>query len=438
MTQAGQRLRPPQRIRGVFYGWRLVVIAGCVSCISSVPLFHALSVWSVALERHFGWSRTELSIAFVFTRVEEGVMGPVEGYLTDRLGSRRMVLMGMLVLGSGFLLYGRVQNLWMFYSVFIVMAVGHGLTGWIPMMTALNNWFNRQRGKAMGWASTGQRIGALFLVPAIAWSIDPDADRFGWRMTATAIGVFILIIALPISATIRNRPEDYGQLPDGDLATPPPLAAGSGGASPQPLGVEESDFTVRQAIRTPAFWLISWGHAFNSILITTVIFHLALMLTDQGVSLQTAAWVIAVYTATAMVFQVVGGYIGDRVPKNVTIFAFSTILSGSVLSITLAHSVPMAFLFAVTFGIGFGGRSAVTVAIRGDYFGRKAFAKILGVSQLPVNICLLAGPLLAGIYRDHWGSYSVPFNIFAVFCLLGGILFLMAKKPALSTYANRA
>ena len=429
MIQTVQRLYSLRRIRGVFYGWWLVGISGFVMTVATVPFFHALGIWSVALESHFAWTRTQLFIAFVLSRIEGGIMGPLEGYLTDRLGARRMVLIGLLILGAGFLLFSRVENLWMFYASFMIMALGVGLGGWLPLMTVVNNWFIRRRSSAMGWASVLSRLGALVLVPAIAWAVDPGADRLGWQVTALIIGAIILLSSLLIPRFIRNRPEEYGQHPDGDEA-PAPTPANPGQAT---APSQEVEFTARQALRTPAFYCISFGHAFNSMLIVTITTHLALMLTDQKITLQMAAWVVTVYTGISMVFQVVGGYIGDRAPKNVAIFIFSAIQAGSVLIITTNDSLVAAFVFAVAFGIGFGGRTPLTVAIRGDYFGRKAFASIMGFSMVPMNFCLLAAPLLTAIYHDARGSYVLPFNVLAGICLLGGVLFLLAKKPTLSS-----
>ncbi len=430
MIQAVQRLYSLRRMRGVFYGWWLVGISGFVMTVATVPFFHALGIWSVALESHFAWTRTQLFIAFVLSRIEGGIMGPLEGYLTDRLGARRMVLIGLLILGAGFLLFSRVENLWMFYASFMIMALGVGLGGWLPLMTVVNNWFIRRRSSAMGWASVLSRLGALVLLPAIAWAVDPGAGgRLGWQTTALIIGAIILLSSLLIPRFIRNRPEEYGQHPDGDEAPAlTPANPGQATASSQ-----EVEFTARQALRTPAFYCISFGHAFNSMLIVTITTHLALMLTDQKISLQMAAWVVTVYTGISMVFQVVGGYIGDRAPKNVAIFIFSAIQAGSVLIITTNDSLVAAFVFAVAFGIGFGGRTPLTVAIRGDYFGRKAFASIMGFSMVPMNFCLLAAPLLTAIYHDARGSYVLPFNVLAGICLLGGVLFLLAKKPTLSS-----
>ena len=428
------------RMDGVFYGWWLVGLGGFIRIIATVPLFHATGLWFVALESHFGWSRTQLSIAFAFTRVEGGVLGPVEGYLNDRLGTRRMVLIGMLILGGGFLLLGQVQALWMFYLAFIVMALGAGLGGWLPLTALLNNWFVRNRTAAMGWSNSVSRLGGLLLIPAMAWAIDPDHDRLGWQLTATILGIFTIATAVPLSRLIRNRPEDYGLHPDGDRPDSRPAAAPRGRptSSGQGAAPAEADFTVSQALRTPAFWFIALGHGFASMVIIALMAHLVPMMTDAGFSLQTAAWVVTVYTFVSMVFQVIGGYIGDRVPMNLALFVFTCIQSAGVMIIAFSSdNLLMAYLFAVVFGIGFGGRNPLTTAIRGEYFGRASYGMILGISQVPMNVLLLFAPLFAGVMRDIQGNYTTAFATLGALSFLGGVLMLMAKKPVLKPATER-
>ena len=443
-------INAPRRTRGVFYGWWLVVLSGFTMTIATVPLYHAMAVWSVALESQFGWSRGQIGLALTFTRIEGGFMGPLEGYLTDRLGARRMILIGLLILGVGFLLFASVQNLWMFYVAFIVMALGQGLGSWLPLMTTINNWFSRRRATAMGWSNVGGRLGALLLVPAIAWAIDPEQTRLGWQLTALILGIVTLIIAFPLTRLIRNRPQDYGQRPDGDAAeqaaTATQAATVATGSSTTQARAErprapatatarrqaaqdEGDLTAGQALRTPAFWLISFGHGFTSMIILAIMTHLGLLLKDKGFDVQTTGWIVVVYTATAMVFQLVGGYVGDRWPKNITLFIFTTIQAVAVVVLTLATSLLMFYLFAILFGIGFGGRNPLTTAIRGEYFGRTSFGRILGLSTVPMNVLLLIGSPLAGYMRDIQDSYDMAFLLLAGFNFLGGVLFLFARKP---------
>ena len=354
--------------------------------LSSAPLFHAMTVWSVALEAHFGWSRTQLSMAFAFTRIEGGIMGPIEGYLTDRVGAKRMVLIGLIVLGIGFLIFWQVKHLWMFYFAFVIMSLGHSLCGWVPVTTLLNNWFIRHRAKAMGWSNTCSRFDGLL----------PD-------------GVIHTEIGVGSAGRTLGKPD----------------------ASVREL-VDASDLTTAQALKTLAFWLISVGHGLTSMVIIAIMAHLGLFMSDSGFDIQTTAWVVSVYTFVAMLFPVVGGYVGDRIPIRIAIFIFTSIQAFSVVILTFATTLIMLYSFAVLFGIGFGGRSPLTTAIRGDYFGRKSFGKILGISTVPLNLLLLVAAPFAGYMYDTQGSYTSAFLILAALSFIGGVFFLLAKKPGSS------
>ena len=157
--------------------------------------------------------------------------------------------------------------------------------------------------------------------------------------------------------------------------------------------------------------------------------HLGLMLDDRGFSLQTISAVVAAYTGVNAIFILVGGYLGDRVPIRLPAFGFSAVQSVAVVVLVLAEDKPMLFLFALLLGIGFGGRTPVTTAIRGVYFGRKAFAAITGISMVPMNILLFSAPLFAGYMRDITGKYDMPFLVIAAVSLAGSFLFLLLGDP---------
>ena len=426
-----------RRLRGVYYGWILVFVGGIILIISSVPVSFAMTVWAVALESHFGWSRTQLGFVLSLTRIEGSLSGPIAGYLTDRFGTRLMVSCGLLIVAGGFFLFSQVQNLWMFYLAFFIMSMGNGLGGGLPVMTMLNHWFVRQRSTAMARTMAGMAFGALVLVPAIAWAVDPDEDRLGWRLTAGVVGVVVVAAALLLPRFLRNRPQDYGMAPDGDRVdrSGPALQDLRATAASRPQRREnEQELTTRQALRTSAFWYITLGHVFGSMVIVAIFTHLGLLMVgDLGYSLQTAAWIVTVYTAVALLFQLVGGYAGDHMPKNIALFIFSFVQALAVLMLTFSSSLLQFYLFAILFGIGFGGRSPLTTSIRGEYFGRASFGRILGVSEVPMNaLMLIAGPM-TGYMRDVRGTYDEAFLTLASLNFLGALLFLMARKPRLPT-----
>ena len=393
--------------------------------ITAVPVFQAIAVWSVALEAQFGWSRTQLGLALSFTRIEGSITGPIAGYLVDRMGTRFMVFTGLVILAAGFYMFSQVQNLWMFYLAYFIMSVGQGQAGWITVMTLLNHWFVRRRGMAMGLSMMGMGVGALILVPLIAWLIDPEVDRIGWRRTAEILAVVTLVSAIVLPKVIRNKPEDVGDHPDGE--PPAPMAAGQDGPD------DELELTIGQALRTQAFWAISFGHGFGSMAVIATMSHLGLLMRDLGYGLQMAGWIITIQTAVAIVFQFFGGWLGDRIPKNVALFVFTGIQGIGVVFLTLGPELINFYIFAVLFGIGFGGRTPLTTAIRGEYFGRASFGKILGISTVPMNILLLIAAPLAGFMRDELGDYNMAFLLLAGLNTLGAVFFLVARRPKLDS-----
>ena len=428
----------------IYYGWYIVIATGFVMTIATVPLFHAMTLWAVALENQFGWPRGQLSLALTLTRIEGGLMGPLEGYLTDKLGGRKMVLIGFIILGLGFLIFWQIDAgfwpvapLYMFYVAYMVMAAGQGMGSWVPMMTTINNWFSRRMATAMGWANFMSRGGALIVIPLIDLGINGSVGvpftnytlnigrTIGWENVALILAVVILAVAGPLAYLIRNRPEDMGLQAEG--SSTPPQARRGASAQAQPQGL-----TAQQAVRTPAFWLIAIGHGMTSMIILAIFTHLGLLLKDAGLQ-EYAGTVVILYTIISMFSQPLGGYVGDRFPKRIGLFVFTTIQASAVVLLTFSSELWMFYAFAVIFGIGFGGRNPLTTSIRGEYFGRGNFGKILGISTIPMNGLLLISSPFAGYMYDWTGTYTVAFLVLAGFNYAGGVCFLFAKRPQIPT-----
>ena len=421
------------RISGLFYGWKLAGLGLLVTGLVSGPTWSGVGVWVKVLELDKGWSRTQLTGAFSLAQLQGGILGPFTGYLIDRLGSRRMVFIGLTATGLGFIMFSRASSLGTFYLAYsLIMIGGHSGTR-LPIMSALNRWFNRKLTRAMSIAGEGDFLGGLLFVPLLAWAVTPD--HLGWSTTAVWIGVVFLAVAWPISRFVRNRPEEYGQYADGE---PPPSSqrnlpeaqtAVDGMPDGNPPTSDQLEFTARQAIRTRAFWFITFGHSLTSMLIATMSVHFIPLLTDEGLSLQTAAYVWSILMAAGAVFQPVGGYLGDRLPKGLVLFGFCTLQAAGFTLAAFAHSLPVAILAGVLYGAGFGGRDPITTAIRGDYFGRKAFATITGISMVPLFVIALVAPVFAATMFDALGNYTLAFLILGGLGAMSRVLFLFAKKP---------
>jgi MFS family permease len=411
-----------QRARGVFYGWKMVGVGTFLLTLMAVSVFQGLGTFLVALERQFGWSRTAMSGAFTLARGEGAVLGPLEGVLIDKFGSRRLILIGYTIMGLGFIFLSTIQNLWQFYLAFIIITLGSGLGGWLAVISMINNWFNRQRSMAMATTMTGIHFGG-FLVPVLALGV----ESHGFRWTTLGIGVFMLVMIGPVFKVVRNRPEDMGLKPDG--VTAPIQADAKTDAKPEDTQAEEEDFTVRQALMTSAFWILTIVHISSTISIVTLSLHLIPKLTDMGMTLSTAGLVVLAYTATALPSQLIAGAVADKLPKPPVLFGFLSLQASGIMVLAFTEDIRMAFVFAILYGIGFGGRIPLLTAIRGEYFGRKAFATIMGLSQMPNNIAMMFAPLFAAYMFDTQGTYMVPFFIFSILNFLGAILVLWVRKP---------
>ena len=404
----------------MFYGWWIVITSAILLTLMSLTVFQGLGTVLVSLERQYGWSRTALSGAFSLARVEGAILGPIEGVLVDRVGTRRMVLIGFILMGLGFVWLSQVDTLWEFYAAFMTISLGSGLGGWLAIVAMVNNWFEKRRSFAMSIAMSGILLGGL-LVPIFALSI----ENYEFSATTIGVGIILLIVVGPATWIIRSKPEDMGLAPDG-VSIVKESGELLGTSDPSE---DESDFTVMQALKTPAFWILTVTQISSSVSIVTLALHLVPKLTDMGMTLSSAGTVVLVYTVVALPAQSIAGYLAERLPKIIMISFFLFLQGAGIALIALFDNVIMAYLFAFLYGIGFGGRTPLITAIRGDYFGRKAFATIMGVSQFPMNLAMIVAPLFAGYMFDTTGTYIVPFMTFSVLCIFGSALILFVRKP---------
>ncbi len=407
--------------RGVFFGWWLLG-AGTVVMVMQGGLYaYGFPAFFVPLAATLGTSRGALSLAFSFTRLESSLLGPIEGFMIDRFGPRGIMYIGFALLGLSFILFSFVNSLLGFYLVFPIIALGASLSGFLPVITAVNNWFSRRRGLATGICSAGVNVGGV-LVAVVAFSI----SIYGWRTTAVLIGLVIWLLGFPLTAMMRHKPQPYGYLPDGDDPDAPPGSSADG----RPSGAEETpDFTPMQALKTPAFWFIASAHGFSLFIVGSVSIHQIPLLVDAGISFETAASILAFMTMVAMVGRVAGGWLGDQLGRKLILVVCFLLMSAGVVVLATAQTVPQAMLFAVLYGLGYGARAPILIAIRAEFFGPRNFATIMGLSQPIMVIGSFFGPIAAGFAYDAQGSYQMVFFVISVINLIGAVLVFFIKKP---------
>jgi len=400
----------------VFYGWYIVAAGFGIEALVGALMFHAYGAYVVLLREEFGWSKTLLSAAFAMARAESGIFGPLQGWMTDRFGPRLLIRIGMIVLGLGLIAFSFIQGPVMFFLTFFLMAVGSSLGGYLPIGVALVSWFRRRRAMALSIASAGMATGG-FLVQFVALAM----TYWGWRWTAFASGVLVLAFGIPLAQVVRHRPEMFGEQPDGGLTGPEPA---------RKTRVTTVDFTAREAVRTRAFWCIAIGHGAALLVVSAVMVHLIVHVTERlGYTLQQGASVLALMTVVQLTAQLGGGWVGDRFSKRAIVVGCMVAHALGLLLVAHATAFWMVAGFAVLHGAAWGIRGPLMSAIRADYFGAASFGTITGVSSMVVMLGMMGGPLVAGILADTTGSYVAGFQVLAAMAAAGSIFFVLATPP---------
>lgn len=397
-----------------------MVAAGCaMQFVQSCLLMQSFGAYVAVLRDDRGWSKTELAGAAALHQVEAAILGPLLGWFIDRFGPQGVIRAGVAIFGVGFMLLSFTEGLLAFYGAFIVLALGASLCGFFPLNVALIHWFERKRARALSSMQLGLALGGL-AVPAVAWSL----STFGWRATAFASGLIILATGLPLSLVIRRRPEDYGEIMDGA----PPLAAAAMAAAA--TAERARDFTAREAIRTPAFWLLSLGHGSALFVVSAVNVHaITHMKEGLGYSIETASLFIMLQTVCQICGIAIGWAIGDHFDKRLISATCMLLHMAGLLCLTYATGTAMVVAFAVLHGTAWGLRGPFMQAMRADYFGRSAIGMILGLSFTIIVIGQIGGGMIAGILADMTGNYRAGFTVVALLAGLGSVFFLLAKRP---------
>ena len=431
----------------IFYGWWIAITALVVNAILSAPSFGSAGLWIESLESEYGWSRTQLSIAFSLGQLEASIAAPLVGYLIDRFGGKRISMLGAFVAIFGFLCLSLTVPItdsrenWLdpgiFYISYIMIMTGSTLSGWIPMTVIINNWFNKNRSLAMSIGSIGFSVGTFLLVPLYAYLINPDL--LGWRYTSILIAFMMPGVILLVAMIVKNNPEEVGLLPDGKVNNPDPLLTDEKNVIRNiKTSSKDTDFTIKEALMEKSFWLIALGHGASAMLTSTMMVHIILAFNDQGLSLQVAATLWGVAMGIGGVSQLLGGILGDRYPKRHLICVFGIIQSLGVWMGSYVSTVGLGLIFAFVYGLGFGARAPITTAMRGEYFGRTSFGKIMGVSTLPMMTMSIVTPVVAGRFYDSQGNYSDAFLYIAIAGALGSLFFPFAKKPIHPSQLNQS
>ncbi len=363
-----------------------------------LPFFYDFMV------RDFGWSRAQVTSGNALSKL---VVGPLfgfgAGWIVDRFGPKRLMIAGILMAGIALVGLGSIHSLAGFYLFYLFNAVGYVCGGPLPNQVLLSRWFTAARGRAMGFAYLGIGLGGA-LVPLIAV---PLLQAFGWQGALRALGIAIVVIALPFALFLP--------------ATSP--------AAPTRHQADVSPAPVRDLFRKPAFYLLMIGSMCSIAAVGGANQHLKLYLSlDHGYAQRDAAAVASLTLAASLIGRLLMGWLADRWPKKYVMLLIYLLVAGSIPLLLFATTRTTVMLFAVVFGIGLGGEYMVIPLMAAELFGVRVLGRTLGVVLTADGVAEATAPVLVGRLHDVTGSYTTGFTTLMGFALAGAIAIALLPR----------
>jgi len=400
-----------------------MVAAGCaLRMLGGGFHLYGFTIFFLPITRELGLSRAATSLVFSLARAEGAVEGPLAGYLIDRFGPRPLMLAGVILSGLGYMLLAGVTSYYGLLVVYLGVISLSFSAGFMhsPMVLA-NTWFIRRRALVMTLISSAISIGGLVITPLLAFSV----QTWGWRQGAFMAGLGLILIGVPVALSVKRSPESMGLVPDGI----PQTANSSASASSKARGEDsEPSFTLRQAMRSAAFWMIILATTTRVAVYNSITVHFVPIMVWKGVSEQRAAAMLATMALMSLPSHLLVGWIADYVSKPRLMGVCMLIGAGSIF--LLAYGEGEASLWAFTLLFTFmEAVFPVGWATVGDFFGRKSFATIRGTMSFFYLWGPALGPVITGAVYDRYQSYDPMMSTFIALAVIAGCLYTLLVKP---------
>jgi MFS family permease len=358
-----------------------------------LPFFYDFMV------RDFGWSRAQVTSGNAISKLVVGpLFGFVAGWFVDRVGPRRLMIVGILLAGIALVGLGSISTLTGFYVFYLFNALGNVLGGPLPNQVLLSRWFNAARGRAMGFAYLGIGLGGA-LVPLLAFRL---SQTFGWHTALKALGLLIVVVALPLALVVKESPP--GSIDAAPRASRPPAAP------------------ISDVLRRPAFYLLMLGSMCSIAAVGGANQHLKLYLSlDHGYTQKAAAGVASLTLLASLIGRLSMGWLADRWPKKRVMLLIYLLVAGSIPILLYASTPGAVTLFAIVFGIGLGGEYMVIPLMAAELFGTRVLGRAMGIILAGDGVAEAVAPVLVGRLHDTSGSYVSGFSTLIAFALIGAV-----------------
>jgi MFS family permease len=398
-----------------FYGWVISIISALILFFSGPGQTYSVSIFIEPIIQDFNWTRSIVSSMYSIGTLTAGLLIGFMGNLFDKKGHRIMTTLVILGLGLACIWMGFVQNIIMLsIGFFLIRLLGQGSMS-LASMTLTPQWFIKNRGKALSLVSFGGTLGSVLLPPINALLIQNFGWRNGWRFWT----LLLCLIMAPISYfLIRNKPEDVGLLPDNQIDREIDTDT-----------ILEENWTLNEAVRTRAFWLLMFCLAVPSAILTGLIFHQVSVMKEIGITAELAALVLSTMAMVRIPILFIAGQLADRIQPRLLMAVNQFLLLSAIVMLYFANDIQLALIYGGLSGLMMGLQSIMSGVIWPDYFGRRYLSSIRGVTMMAGVIGSSLGPLPFGFAYDLFGGYNEILLISLIFPTLGVMAALLAKKP---------
>jgi sugar phosphate permease len=414
----------------VFYGWWIVVLGSLISGIGMGIIYHSFTVFFLPLKRDLGVSSAAISLLYGAARLEGGIEGPIVGHLIDRFGSRMLIIVGASLTGIGLILLSTVHDFFTFFLIYVfIVSLGSNAGFFHPVSTAVNRWFIRRRGLGFSVISASGAIGEMIMAPLLSYII----LNFGWRNGAIFAGLMILIVALPAALPMKRSPEAMGLYPDGQ----PPLKNQIEDLKSVRQEATEVDFTVREALRTLHFWLLTVSLSLRLLVTVALNTHFVPILVWKGMSEAAGAYLVGISALASIPALLALGWLGDRWNKSLicSLCIIPTILA--MIGMIFSQETAILYFFPIGFAITYA-TAPLNWALIGDFFGRSRYATLRGIMGVAYGTATFLSPIYAGWVFDRTGSYTIVLLTFSIILLIAASFFALLRRPSPPVSKNEA
>jgi MFS transporter, OFA family, oxalate/formate antiporter len=407
----------PPRTPRLFHGW---IVVGGVFLVSMIGFGTAYSftAFFAPLQHEFSASRRQVSLVFGVAGFIYFSLGALSGNLADRFGPRRVIIWGVLAMGLGLVLASYARTLFEICTAYgLGVGLGVGLS-YVPGLSTVQRWFERRRGLASGLAVAGNGVGTLVIPPLAAWLIQ-TAD---WRVAYRVLALVVVSVGIGAAMLIEPSPQARGLLPDGDI----PEAAGA----PLRAAYHSRGMTPRQAVNSGTFWLLYAASLMNSLGLFIPLVHMVPYVRDRGLGEAVGVLTLGLIGIGSTAGRFIVGATADRLGRRPSMMAMFAGMAVMLLWWSVAARVWSLAVFAILFGLCFGGYVALLPALTTDYFGVRSAGGVIGILYTSNALGALLGPTLAGAAYDFLRSYTLP--------IVGGALLNLAAAGCVAAIAPHA